>query len=199
MTKQELATHFGVSISTLDSNFPKFCRNKLKKGIKITREGYGAMADYTIEQVEPQEVDKSVFSIRGVSDEVIQDEKWIDAYCSENYEVSNQGRVRHKQTKKLLKGSISSDGYNIITMDYTHRSLHRVVLQSWNPIENHEAFTVDHINGIRTDNQLSNLRWSNREDNIFFMIEHRGEMNKELTRIIQKLGYNETLLLLKSL
>lgn len=199
MTKQELAQHFGVSINTLDSNFPKFCQNKLKKGIKITREGYGEKANYTITQVEPQEVDKSIFSIRGITYEEIPDEQWTDVYCSKNYEVSDHGRIRHKKTKQLLKGTLTSKGYSQVMIDCTSRLLHRVVLQSWQPIDNYEYFTVDHINGIRSDNRLLNLRWSSLEDNIYYMTEHRGELNTELSRLIQKYGYDETLVKLQNL
>lgn len=199
MTKQELAQHFGVSLTTLDSNFPKFCQGKLKKGIKITREGYGERANYTIEHVEPQEVDRSTFSIRGVTYEEIPGEQWTDVYCSNNYEVSDYGRVRHKETKQLLKGTPTSDGYGQVMMDYVRRLVHRVVLQSWQPIDNYERYTVDHINGIRSDNRLSNLRWSSMEDNIYYMTEHRGELNNELSRLIQKYGYDEALQLLKEL
>lgn len=53
--------------------------------------------------------------------------------------------------------------------------------------------TVDHINGIKSDNKLENLRWATANENILFMMQNRAELNKELTRIIQKYGYLETL------
>lgn len=62
MNKQELANYFGVSLSTIDTNFPLFCKNQLKKGYLITKEGVGKKAIYSIEQVEKQDVDKSIFS-----------------------------------------------------------------------------------------------------------------------------------------
>ena len=59
--------------------------------------------------------------------------------------------------------------------------------------------TVDHINGIKTDNKLENLRWVTIEDNISYMIKNRGELNKELTRLLEKYTYEEVLTLLKGL
>ena len=57
MTKQELADMFGVSISTLNTNFPLFCKNQLKRGFLITRNGIGQKANFTVERVEKQDVD----------------------------------------------------------------------------------------------------------------------------------------------
>ena len=72
-------------------------------------------------------------------------------------------------------------------------------MQSFNPIKNPDTWTVDHINGIRTDNKLENLRWVSGEENTLFMMQNRGELNKELTRIINKMGYEKTLETLRSL
>jgi hypothetical protein len=70
---------------------------------------------------------------------------------------------------------------------------------SFHPIDNPENFTVDHINGIRTDNKITNLRWVSGEENTLFMLQNRTELNKELTRIINKIGYEKTLETLRSL
>lgn len=67
------------------------------------------------------------------------------------------------------------------------------MLQTFNPIDSYELYTVDHINGIRSDNNLENLRWVTLEDNINAMITNRKDLNIELTRIIQKFGYEKTL------
>ena len=76
---------------------------------------------------------------------------------------------------------------------------HRIVKQTFDPIEDYELYTVDHINGIRTDNRIENLRWCSMEENAMAMLNHRAELNKELTLIINKIGYDETLKLLKEL
>lgn len=199
MTKQELADTFGVSISTLNTNFPLFCKNQLKKGFLITREGLGKKANYTVEKVEKQEVDKSIFSTRGSTKEEIEGEQWKSAYCSTNYEVSNLGRIRNKRTKIILNGYKNKSGYIIVSLDNVNYSLHRLILQSWSPQRDFENLVVDHINGIRSDNRLENLRWATEEENTVFMIKNRKEITKETTRLINKYGYEKTLELLQQI
>ena len=62
-----------------------------------------------------------------------------------------------------------------------------------------ENLTIDHIDGNRSNNQLENLRWVTLEENISLMIQNRAELNKELTRLLQKYSYEEVLNLLKQL
>ncbi len=69
-------------------------------------------------------------------------------------------------------------------MDGKKYALHRVVLLSFDPIDNAEDYTVDHIDGNRSNNKLENLRWATNSDNIAFMMIHRKELNKELTRLL---------------
>ena len=198
MNKQELSEMFGVSISTLNTNFPLFCKNQLKKGFLITREGIGQKANYTVKRVEKQEVDKSVFSTRGSSTEELENEQWKKLYFNTNYEISNFGRLRNARTKIIQKGCLKK-GYIVVSVDNQNYLLHRLVLQTWQPNDNFEELTVDHINGIKTDNRIENLRWVEREENIAYMIMNRAELNKELTRLLQKYTYKEVLIMLKNL
>ena len=198
LNKQELADYFGVAISTINTNFPLFCKNQLKRGFLITRTGIGAKAVYTVERAEKQDVNKSLFSTRGNDTTELDGEKWIETYCSKNYEVSNLGRVRNKRTKIILKGTIHQ-GYVRVSIDNQNYNLHRVVLQSWQPNINFEKQIVDHINGNRTDNRLENLRWGSPEDNTRWMLMNRKEITTETTRLINKYGYEKTLELLQGL
>ena len=192
LTKEELIKYFGVSESTINTNFPLFAQKQLKKGFLITKIGVGKKANYTVEKVEKQEVDKSIFSQRGNSKEELKNEIWETCYNFSNYEVSNFGRVRNKLSKNILKGTVKK-GYRYVELDGKNLAVHRLILQTFNPIENYELLTVDHINGIRDDNQLENFRWCSMEENTMAMMINRAELNKELTRIINTLGYEETL------
>ena len=190
---------FGVSISTLNTNFPLFCKNQLKRGFLITRKGIGQKANFTVERVEKQDVDKSIFSTRGTSIEELEGEEWKTLFFNNNYEVSNLGRLRNKKTKIIAKGSIKKNGYVQVSVDNQNYRLHRLVLQTWCPNEDYEELTVDHINGNRSDNRLENLRWATQEENNAYMLIHRGELNKELTRLLSKYSYEQVLQMLQQL
>ena len=193
LTKQELADLFGVSISTLNTNFPLFCKNQLKRGFLITREGIGQKANFTVERVEKQDVDKSIFSTRGASIEELEGEEWKTLFLNNNYEVSNLGRLRNKRTKVIAKGTITKNGYVNVSVDNQNYRLHRLILQTWCPNEDYEELTVDHINGNRSDNRLENLRWATQEENTAYMMMRRGELNKEITRLLSKYSYEQVL------
>ena len=198
--RNELIKYFGVSESMIKTNFPLFCSKQLAKGYQITKRGKGDSAIYEVEKVEPQIIDKSNFSSRPVNIcKDLPNEIWTQTYCSKVYEVSNLGRVRNKINKILLNGSVNKNGYVIYSLEDKSYFAHRLVLQSFQPIDNFEEMTGDHINGIKTDNSLKNLRWLSTEDNVTMMIFHRKELNKELTRLIQKWGYDETLARLKEM
>lgn len=120
------------------------------------------------------------------------DEIWKPFPLEPTYLVSNYGRVKNPQGG-ILEGTINKGYVRTRIKRLGQLPNHRMVMLTFNPIENYELLTVDHINGIRDDNRLENLRWCSMEENTMAMMVNRAELNKELTRIINVLGYEETL------
>lgn len=125
--------------------------------------------------------------------EALKNEKWVECYLDPKYLVSDQGRVWNTATNRFLKGTDLNKGYIIVKINNVGKYVHRLVYQSFNHIDNFDKMTVDHINGKRSDNRLENLSLESQSDNAKLMLMHRADMNKELTRLIQKYGYDEVL------
>lgn len=109
------------------------------------------------------------------------------------------GRVRLKLNKKLL-GSQNSDGYirvcmiDPVTNKTSNKQLNRMVYFSFNTelIPNEKDIAIDHINGIRNDNRLENLRALTRLGNTQARDENQGRIQTLVTELVLKYGYDET-------
>ena len=86
----------------------------------------------------------------------------------ENYEVNEYGEVRNKSTQKLIIGDINNAGYQRVCLYnspakkrfFRHRLVAELFLE--NPNEDQE---VNHIDGNKNNNHISNLEWSSRASN----------------------------------
>lgn len=200
MNKNELAKYCNTTVGQVERNFPKLKNKFLKQGILITKEGKGEEAVYTISETVPIDIPfVPNYTKEKKWDKDLKDEQWIDIYGIDGFEISNYGRVRNKNTLQLHKSSINGNGYQKVSIKSKNYPIHRLVLMSFNPIENPNDYQVDHINGNRTDNRLENLRWVSNEENTLLMINNRKELNKELTRILQNHSYDEVLEMLRKI
>lgn len=183
--KQELINYFQTTESMVSTNFPKFAASKLKQGFLIMKRGKGKDAIYEVEKVPPKEIDSSFFSTKKIEiAEDLPNEVWKTTFCSSKHEVSNLGRLRKKDSKILIPGSLK-DGYLTTELATGKRfRIHQIIKQTFDPVENFEGMVVDHINGIRTDNRLENLRWASNEQNTLLMLKNREEITRETTRLI---------------
>jgi hypothetical protein len=77
-----------------------------------------------------------------------------------DYEVNEEGEVR--RGGKILKGNIQPNGY--MRVGKKNHSIHRLIAECFLPNPENKP-EVDHINGIRHDNRLCNLRWATRSEN----------------------------------
>lgn len=90
--------------------------------------------------------------------------KWKILKENENYSINEKGEIKNNITKKILSPSINKDsGYYQIDLWKDNKSrkytLHRLVANNFIPnLENKP--TVDHIDGNRLNNDISNLRWA---------------------------------------
>ena len=121
-----------------------------------------------------------------------------------NYECSSEGEVRNVKTKRILKLKTRSDGYQQVNLYKdgiaTSKRVHRMILETFCPIEDSESFDVNHINGIKTDNSIENLEWLAAKVNRgVLMNEQRGEITLLINQLIQKYGFEETEKKLKKL
>ena len=92
------------------------------------------------------------------------------------YEVSNLGRIRSLAKKRgnvllpprIIKGKINSHGYyqHILVKEGQRKTIsrHRIVAQAFIPNPDNKT-DIDHINTIRTDNRVENLRWATKKEN----------------------------------
>lgn len=96
-------------------------------------------------------------------------EYWKDIEGFPNYRVSNLGNVWSKKNNIILKSHKTNRGY--LTVGFwldgkkKRLSIHRLVAQAFltNPRNLPE---VNHINGCKTDNNLSNLEWASGRKNV---------------------------------
>lgn len=91
---------------------------------------------------------------------------WKTIESKSNYEVNKLGQIRNRKTGRILKNSTRKDGYCQVMLGRktTPLYVHRLVAKAFIPNQDNLP-QVDHINGVKSDNNLENLRWVNATEN----------------------------------
>lgn len=102
-------------------------------------------------------------------------EIWKDIKGFEDYQISDKGRVWSKLSNKILKLKMDKNGYCKVNLykngEQKTKNIHNLVAEVFIDNPENKPF-IDHINTIRTDNRVCNLRW----------VTHKENCNNPLTR-----------------
>lgn len=124
--------------------------------------------------------------------------EWKKITGYSNYEINEKGQVRNSSTRQVIKPTENYCGYLRVGLRKAGKSrtilLHRLVAISF--IENqNELPEVNHIDGNKLNNHVSNLQWCTRNQNMAHASESgllkvrksRGPISESDARLIRGL------------
>lgn len=93
--------------------------------------------------------------------------EWKEVKGYSDYEVSSEGDIRNKETKQLITPHKNKNGYYSLKLYREHkpytRMVHRLVAATF---MGESDLEVNHIDGNKANNRVSNLEYVSRSDNI---------------------------------
>lgn len=112
-----------------------------------------------------------------IDEEMVAEESWC--WYDNDYDISNYGRVKHKFKNhyRLISGSLHEDGYIFVTLHGKQYPLHRLVAKLWLSETYSEDLVVNHKDGNKQNNFVSNLEWVTQKENIEHSIKNHPQPN----------------------
>ena len=109
-------------------------------------------------------------------------------YCKYNliydYYARDDGTIYSAKSHKILSPQLDKNGYEKVQMmsddGKRHRySVHRLILENFNPVEGMDKLQVNHKDGNKRNNKLENLEWVTCQENINHAINNnlRAKIN----------------------
>lgn len=113
---------------------------------------------------------KGIISVVGNNKESYMEEIWKKVVGFENYEVSNKGKVRNKETGNVLNPWIINSGYlSLIIINNKgkpkHKTIHRLVAENFISNTDTSKNIVNHIDNNKLNNCVENLEWVSYKGN----------------------------------
>ena len=101
-----------------------------------------------------------------IEEEEEESNEWEVLVNHPDYEinVNYPHQIRNISTGRIVKESMNKDGYLRVYLNGKHYYKHRIIALQFIPNPDNLP-QIDHINGLRSDNHINNLRWVSNKQN----------------------------------